>query len=191
LKLKKGVQDDVTKCESYLRDKIKLEESKVSQEIQIDSRVHSRIIGSMGKSLAKITDKYKVDIKFAGRGTNESDIVTVRGEESSVDEACDHLKNLEEEYLQDVNESREYVHPSKLPENSTDHASMNGSNGAGFIVRGAPWEASKNGAKHPQQQKLPDVPAPDTNNLDLFPTMTSAMSGTDTGNKLSWGPSRR
>lgn len=63
----KGLQKNVQDCETFIKKKISDEESKVSQEIEIDNRVHSRLIGLKGKSLAKITDKFKVEIKFNGR----------------------------------------------------------------------------------------------------------------------------
>ena len=37
-------------CEEYIRKKIVADEQKIVREINIDSRVHSRIIGGQGKS---------------------------------------------------------------------------------------------------------------------------------------------
>lgn len=167
----KGVQANVQKCEEYLLGKIAQEEAKVAKEIQVDSRVHSRIIGGGGKTLAKIIEKFKVDIKFEGNREKESDNVVVRGDSDAVDECCDHLKNLEEEYLQDVSERSEYQHPSTIKEASEGQRTPSSK---GFTVQGAPWEA----------------PPPDTSNMDLFPTMTSAMSAPG-GQKMSWGPPSR
>lgn len=56
----KGLQENVSKCEEFIKKKISDEESKTSQEISIDNRVHSRIIGQKGKSIAKFMEKYKV-----------------------------------------------------------------------------------------------------------------------------------
>jgi len=94
----KGLKQNVTECEQFIRKKINDEQSKQIQEIQIDNRVHSRIIGqkgnliflyfifyficilyyisTKGKALAKLMEKYKVDVKFSGR---QSDLVIVKG----------------------------------------------------------------------------------------------------------------
>lgn len=56
----RGVRDKVEACEAFLRKKIEEEEAKISQEISIDSRVHSRIIGGQGKALTKIQERFKV-----------------------------------------------------------------------------------------------------------------------------------
>lgn len=44
----KGLKQHVTECEQFIRKKITDEQSKKVQEIQIDNRVHSRIIGQKG-----------------------------------------------------------------------------------------------------------------------------------------------
>ena len=171
----RGIKQNVEDCEAFIRKKIQEDESKVSAEITVDNRVHSRLIGYQGKALAKITEKYKVDIKFEGR---TSDVVIVKGDsQEAVDDAIDHIKNLEEEYLQDVIDKEAYMHPSS----KTNGDNTNSSNGQsqGFIVRGAPWE----------QQ----VVAPDTTNMDDFPTITTAVTtgASGSGGKMSWGPSRK
>lgn len=58
----RGLREKVEACETFLRKKIEDEESKLSQDVSIDSRVHSRIIGGQGKTLAKIQEKYKVNV---------------------------------------------------------------------------------------------------------------------------------
>lgn len=55
-----GKQANVEAFDAYLKKKIEDEDAKQSQEIQIDHRVHSRIIGTKGKTLAKIIEKFKV-----------------------------------------------------------------------------------------------------------------------------------
>jgi len=170
----RGVKKNVEDCESFIRKKIQEDENKISQEITVDNRVHSRLIGYQGKALAKITDKFKVDIKFEGR---TSDVVIVKGDsQDAVDDAIDHIKNLEEEFLQDVIEKEAYIHPSSKTNNNEPNT--NGSS-QGFIVRGAPWEQA-NGQ------------APDTTNMEDFPTITSAVTASGAGaQKMSWGPSRK
>lgn len=161
-----GFKKNVDDCEKFIRQKIDDEESKQSQEIEIDQRVHSRIIGSQGKSLAKLTDKFKVEIKFQ----RNTDVVIVKGKNmDQIEDACEHLKNLEEEYLQDVIDREQYVHPSNRDGHNGGH---NGSpDTKGFVVKGAPWEQ-----------------VPDTNNMDDFPTISTSVNGQSNGQKSMWGP---
>jgi len=165
----RGVKKNVEECEAFIRKKIQEDENKISNEITVDNRVHSRLIGYQGKALLKITEKFKVDIKFEGR---TSDVVIVKGDsQDAVDDAIDYIKNLEEEYLQDVIDKEAYTHPSRT---NNVEPSTNG-NSQGFIIRGAPWEQ-----------------APDTSNMEDFPTITSAVTGSGAGaQKASWGPSRK
>lgn len=176
----KGLEKNVKKLEEYIQKKIADEEAKTSEEITIDNRVHSRIIGQKGKSIAKVMEKYNVDVKFPNRNT---DLVIVKGSSADqVEDACDHLKNLEEEYLQDVTERDAYRHPSSINE---DNDGKSNGNSNGFVVSGAPWEAGRGG-------KRSNDPAPDTGNMDLFPTMIAASvgGGDAQGQKASWGPRR-
>ena len=173
------METQVLACKAFIEQKIQDDEAKISEEIQIDNKVHSRIIGYQGKALAKIEEKYKVDIKFAGR---QSDTVVVKGAtQTQVDEACDCLKNLEEEYMQDVVDKEAYTHPSRQTSGGSE-ANTNGQS-KGFVVRGAPWE---------QTSALnADESAPDTSNMEDFPTITAAVGGPGASQKTSWGPSRK
>ena len=126
-----------------------------------------------------------MDVKFSGRN---SDTVVVKGNtQAQVDDACDHLKNLEEEYLQDVVDKEAYSHPSR--HSGGNEANTNGQS-KGFVVRGAPWEAPQSGANS-RAPLNPDEPVPDTSNMEDFPTITAAVTGPGSAQKTSWGPSRR
>uniref|UniRef100_A0A668AYY7 Vigilin n=1 Tax=Myripristis murdjan TaxID=586833 RepID=A0A668AYY7_9TELE len=74
-------------------------EEMISEDITLDSRVHARIIGARGKGIRKIMDEFKVDLRFPQSGAADPNIVTVMGRPELVDEAIDHLLNLEEEYV--------------------------------------------------------------------------------------------
>lgn len=71
----------------------------VREEIQIDSRVHSRIIGARGRSIRKIMDDYKVDIKFPRGEDADPNLVIITGNEESVVDAKEYLLSLEEQYV--------------------------------------------------------------------------------------------
>lgn len=61
--------------------------------LSIDSRIHSRLIGSRGANLDLLKKKYKVEIVFPIRGTegDEANIVKVKGTKEGVDRCSDEL----------------------------------------------------------------------------------------------------
>lgn len=69
------------------------------EEFEIDSRVHSRLIGARGWSIKKIMEKFQVEIRFPRTNSANPNLVTVVGQEDNVFNAKDHLLNLEEEYV--------------------------------------------------------------------------------------------
>lgn len=71
----------------------------VKEEVHIDARVHSRLIGARGRNIHKIMEQYGVDIKFPRSTDTDPNIVTVIGAEENVLDARDYLLNLEEEYV--------------------------------------------------------------------------------------------
>lgn len=85
-------KEDIMKIVNELNEMIK-------EEVSIDSRVHSRLIGSRGRNIRKIMEDYKVDIKFPRSDDPDPNLVTITGFEENVLEAKDHLLNLEEEYV--------------------------------------------------------------------------------------------
>uniref|UniRef100_A0A671ST23 Vigilin n=1 Tax=Sinocyclocheilus anshuiensis TaxID=1608454 RepID=A0A671ST23_9TELE len=83
-------------------------EEMISEDITLDSRVHARVIGARGKGIRKIMDEFKVDVRFPQSGAANPNLVTVTGRPEQVDEAIDHLLNLEEEYAPDMSSSEEF-----------------------------------------------------------------------------------
>jgi predicted PilT family ATPase len=67
-------------------------------EVDIDPRVHRRLIGARGASIRRIMDQYKVDIRFP-RSDNPNGPVAISGAPENVDDAKDYLLVLEEEYV--------------------------------------------------------------------------------------------
>ncbi|KAG8445389.1 hypothetical protein GDO86_010247 [Hymenochirus boettgeri] len=146
-------------------------EQMVSEDITLDHRVHARIIGARGKAIRKIMDEFKVDIRFPQAGAPDPNCVTIMGKPEDVDEAIDHLLNLEEEYMTDVVENevmQSYMKPHSL-EDSKPQSSK------GFVVRDAPWTAGGGNEK-----------APDMSSSEEFP-----IFGAPVTHKTSpWGPKR-
>lgn len=73
-----------------------------SEEVEIDHRIHSRLIGSKGRGIHRIMDEFKVDIRFPGRDAKDPNLVVISGAEDAVLECKDHLLNLQEEYVSSV-----------------------------------------------------------------------------------------
>uniref|UniRef100_A0A8C0U030 Vigilin n=1 Tax=Cyanistes caeruleus TaxID=156563 RepID=A0A8C0U030_CYACU len=123
-------------------------EQMVSEDVTLDHRVHARIIGARGKAIRKIMDEFKVDIRFPQSGAPDPNCVTVTGLPENVEEAIDHILNLEEEYLADVvdNEAMQvYMKPSSHEESKAPSK--------GFVVRDAPWATVNN--EKPQECRVP------------------------------------
>uniref|UniRef100_A0A3B3ZCV3 Vigilin n=1 Tax=Periophthalmus magnuspinnatus TaxID=409849 RepID=A0A3B3ZCV3_9GOBI len=148
-------------------------EEMISEDITLDSRVHARIIGARGKGIRKIMDEFKVDLRFPQNGAADPNLVTVTGRPEHVDEAIDHLLNLEEEYMVDVVENEAkmaYMRPSGGSAAASDD--QRGSS-KGFVVREAPWAAGSE-------------KAPDMSSSEDFPSF-----GAPVATKTSpWGPKR-
>merc|ERR1719376_69523 len=77
-------------------------ESMVHEEVSIDPRVHSMIIGKRGRSIRKIMDDFKVDIRLPREGDEDPSLVVISGDDENVQDCIDHLKIMEEEYIQDT-----------------------------------------------------------------------------------------
>jgi len=148
----------------------------VKEEVRIDARVHSRLIGARGRNIRKIMEQFSVDIKFPRSTDPDPDIVTVIGAEENVLDAKEHLLNLEEEYMQDVDdeELREiYRHISSRGED--DGSSLgHGRRVSGFVVTGGPWERC----------------APDTASTSEFPSFAGGEEAPQSVASPSgaWGP---
>ncbi|XP_015683562.1 vigilin-like [Protobothrops mucrosquamatus] len=146
-------------------------EEMVSEDVRLDHRVHARIIGGRGKAIRKLMEEFRVDIRFPQPGSSDPDRVTVTGLPENVDDAIDHMLNLEEEYMMDVVETETMAAymkpPSRLEEEPRGPAK-------GFVVRDAPWNASGN-------------KAPDVSSAEEFP-----IFGTGVVPKQAsvWGPKK-
>lgn len=169
-----AAKDDIMKIYNELNELAR-------EVIQVDSRIHARLIGHRGRSIHKIMDEYKVEIKFPKQG-EDPDSITITGTPDAVSEAKDHILNLEEEFLEDLVDNVP-SHTNKFStalENAMQKKSSN--NEKGFVVQGAPWTMPK-GNKH----------APNTQSQEDFPTFGGPQNaaGGDTPNLSSvWGQPR-
>ncbi|XP_070687678.1 high density lipoprotein binding protein a isoform X3 [Pempheris klunzingeri] len=148
-------------------------EEMISEDITLDSRVHARIIGARGKGIRKIMDEFKVDLRFPQSGAADPNLVTVTGRPELVDEAIDHLLNLEEEYMADVVENEAKMAYMRPPGGSAAAMDEQRCTSKGFVVREAPWTTG-------------NEKAPDMSSSEDFPSF-----GAPVATKASpWGPKR-
>ncbi|XP_069948284.1 vigilin isoform X2 [Cherax quadricarinatus] len=145
----------------------------VKDTVEIDSRIHSRLIGTRGRAIRKIMEEFKVEIKFP-RGDDDPNIVVVMGTQENVDECKDHLLNLMEEYMQDITEKEDMKAYMAQPSQGTYDGSSGGHKKTeqGFVVSGAPWTQE----------------APNMDSSEDFPSM-GAPTVAHTAPAI-WGPRR-
>jgi len=153
-----GYEDKALACREEILRLIKEFESKITMEIEIDPRIHARIIGSGGSKLQQIQKEYNVEIKF--QGNHKTDKVHVIGlDQDKIDACIDHLLLLEEDFLQDLpyrpsnnvqnqndftfGQQLNLAQQQEVPTNSSNHSKGNskskGNRQAPFQVKNAPW----------------------------------------------------
>lgn len=130
--------------------------------IEIDNRVHSHIIGQRGRTIRKLIEDYKVDIKFPSleEAKNNPDAVTIIGKEDDVENAKEAILNMAEDYIRDYLEN---LPPSPQPQTVGAFLSAGGGSASenGFVIKDAPWEKAENkqGKSAPNTQSQEDFPA--------------------------------
>ena len=88
-------------------------ESQIKEEVHINHRVHSMIIGRRGAGIKKIMQDYQVDIKMPRETDPDPNLVLIMGQnEDNVLDCKDHLLNCAEEYEQEVIDKEQYMKPS-------------------------------------------------------------------------------
>ncbi|CAH0720841.1 unnamed protein product, partial [Brenthis ino] len=178
-----GYEDKAKQAKEAIMAIVHQLDNQYRDEVDIDPRVHRRLIGLKGKNIRRIMDEFKVDIRFPKQG--DDSIVVITGDEDNVLDAKDHLLNLAEEYLQDVVDRYQRPAAPSLGDFG-DVLSGEIASGAppapstGFVVKGGPWEQR----------------APDTASTHEFPTMPGApraaapAAAAPTAPTTAWGPRR-
>uniref|UniRef100_A0A8C3RUK2 Vigilin n=1 Tax=Chelydra serpentina TaxID=8475 RepID=A0A8C3RUK2_CHESE len=151
----------------------------VTTEVEVPFDLHRYIIGQKGSGIRKMMDEFEVSWVLSPSlpwiseilllGASDPNCVTVTGLPDNVEEAIDHILNLEEEYLADVvdNEAMQvYMKPSAHEESKAPSK--------GFVVRDAPWAAGNN------------EKAPDMSSSEDFPSFGAQVAP----KTLPWGPKR-
>ena len=139
-----GYEKNVTEARDAILKIVGQFESQVHEEVHIDPGVHSMIIGKRGRSIRKIMNDYKVDIRLPRRNGDPS-LVIVSGDDDNVQDCIDHLKILEEEYIQDVAD-KEWMKQYEKPNRALDNKESGKDSKQGFYVAKAPWDVSSSEA---------------------------------------------
>ncbi|KAH8407443.1 hypothetical protein KR222_001267, partial [Zaprionus bogoriensis] len=155
--------------------------------IEIDTRIHSHIIGHRGRTIRKIIDDYKVDIKFptSDEAQTNANAVTIIGKEEDVENAKEMLLTMAEDY------EREYLEnlpPSPQPQKvgaflnfgSGSGSGSSNANENGFVIKDAPWE---------KKQQAKNLTAPNTQSQEDFPLFAAGGAPVAATPITSvWGP---
>uniref|UniRef100_A0A8C9Z7G2 Vigilin n=1 Tax=Sander lucioperca TaxID=283035 RepID=A0A8C9Z7G2_SANLU len=175
-----GYERNVEEARQAIQQLVAELQEMVSHDVHLDPRTHARIIGARGKAIRKLMEEFKVDIRFPQPGSDEPDKVTVMGLPETVDNAIDHLLNLEEEYMLSVTETETLAAYMKPPSRYGGGGGAGGGDDSsggpakGFVVRDAPWNAGGN-------------KAPDMSSAEDFPTFGTGVAPKQAS---AWGPKK-
>ncbi|XP_057372624.1 vigilin-like [Daphnia carinata] len=181
----KGYEENANQAKEAVLKMVQDLDDLIKQDLPIDQRVHSRLIGRRGRNIRQVMDQYKVEIRFPFEG-GDPDIVTIIGREEKVQECADYLLNLVEEYMQDIDDNDSSQQYLRAPKQEGQYNQRNPGQ-PGFIVAGAPWE--QQAPPHQGQQRVPVV-APNTASNEEFPSFGKAGPNTPSGGAPHWGPRR-
>lgn len=164
-----GLEADVYAAKEEIGKIVGDYENMVKDEVSIDPRVHSMIIGKRGRSIRQIMEDYKVDIRLPREGDADPSLVVISGDEDNVMDCRDHLKMLEEEFIQDCAD-REWMSQYEKPTRAVDNKET-GKKPGGFVVSKAPWDVSSS---------------------EAFPSLGGGQSsGPSSSAPPAWGPKQR
>lgn len=177
-----GFQENVHACVDEITKFVDDLESHVEKDVEIDNRVHYRIIGKGGAKLRSLMREWKVDIKMPGRDEVEArkNIITVGGSNDNVESAIIELFNLETELLSEEGDE-------ELPDQFKPS-----------VPAQECWrdmekreQEKKNPKDRKNKQQTPNWIAPKatSGSSDAFPTL-SGDSNNNMANMGAWGQKR-
>merc|ERR1712088_1126367 len=160
-----GLEENAEAAKNEILKIVGQYESMVKMEVNIDAKVHSMIIGRGGKSIRNIMEKYKVDIRLPRAGDEDPTLVVVSGDQDACEDCIDHLKIMEEDFIQEAAEQdweRDYLKPTRQVENKESNKKKDG-----FMVSKAPWDVSS---------------------AEAFPSLGGGGGGGASSAPTAWGP---
>merc|ERR1712088_1058124 len=160
-----GLEENAEAAKNEILKIVGQYESMVEMEVNIDAKVHSMIIGRGGKSIRNIMEKFKVDIRLPRAGDEDPSLVVVSGDQDACEDCIDHLKIMEEDFIQEAAEQdweRDYMKPTRQVENKESNKKKDG-----FMVSKAPWDVSSS---------------------EAFPSLGGGGGGGASSAPTAWGP---
>lgn len=148
-----GYEDDAHKAKEYILKLVQDLKDLTTEEVEVDNRIHSRLIGTRGKNIKRLMDQFKVDIKFPKVQNGENpDIVTITGAKENVEECKEHIQEMADSFLDDIEVQYQPPNDRQFQINFEDLSSSGAvkESNKGFVVRGGPWEKrqSSRGGNH-------------------------------------------
>lgn len=172
-----GYEKNATECKEDIERMVADLQSMYTQEFALDARVHPRIIGQRGKNIRKVMDDYNVEIRFPRSSDPNPNLIVISGKnEDQVFDCMDYLRNLEEEYLQDISERHRDPQRNEVDQSNGYKESVDLE-----VVGRTPWQAP-----HQQQQVVPDMA-----DMSDFPAIASDSSACCATPGPKWGPAAR
>ncbi|KAH8237222.1 hypothetical protein KR038_007294, partial [Drosophila bunnanda] len=154
--------------------------------VEIDSRIHSHLIGHRRRNIRKILVECEVNIKFpsSNEAQTNPNAVIITGKEEDVENAKDMLLSMAEEFERDYLEnSPSSPQPQTIGAFLTGSGSGSGAGGAasenGFVIKDAPWE---------KKQQAKNLTAPNTQSQEDFPHFAAGGAPATTPITSVWGP---
>jgi hypothetical protein len=92
-----GYEDKVLAAQKVMQEKIDTLNALSTKEIDVDSRIHARIIGGKGADIKELQDSFKVKINFPKN--KDSNIITITGASEDVEEAAEEILARAEEFV--------------------------------------------------------------------------------------------
>jgi len=183
-----GYEQKCEKAKAAIEAMVRELEDQITMEFEIDSRVHNRIIGPKGKSVRKLMDQFKVDIRFP-KGEENKAVVT--GLEENCEACKEHLLMLEEEYMEEVlerAEERDMMSAYMAPRRGGGSNARGNNFFDGFVVKDAPWNAGSNNTGTNSTNAKPNMTetVPDAGNESEFPDL--GLKASNGGQGKAWGP---
>merc|ERR1719361_3145453 len=118
-------------------------ENLIKEDVFINSRIHSMIIGRRGAGIRKIMQDFDVDIKMPRDRDPEPDLVVIMcNDEDNVLDCKDYLLNMAEEYEQEVIDKEQYTKPTLKASSGQEKKTKSD----GFKVAKAPWHGASDDA---------------------------------------------
>ncbi|KAK0403353.1 hypothetical protein QR680_016873 [Steinernema hermaphroditum] len=131
-----GYEHDCEACKAEILQIVADIESLVTEEIELDPRYHPRLIGSRGRNLKLVQEKFHVEIRLPRKddpNANPSLVVVAGKNADDVAQCVDHLRIEEEDYMQDVIERYGYISQRQEPTPAPRPVQE-------FQITGAPWQ---------------------------------------------------